>query len=183
MLLNSGVGEDSWESLGLQGDPTTPSLRRSVLKFPWKAWCWSWNSNTLATWCEEPTYLKRPWKWSFEIFSIFWDWKWEEKGATEDEMVGWHQRLNGHGFGWTSGVGDGQGGLVCCSSWGRKESDMTEWLNWTECWIMTKIIFSQTNTSLNAFNTHTHAHTHTNACHILALESYLISSIPRHERT
>ena len=48
---------------------------------------------------------------------------------TEDEMVGWHHRLNGHGFGWTLGVGDGQGGLVCCSSWGCKESDMTERLN------------------------------------------------------
>ena len=59
------------------------------------------------------------------------DWGQEEKGMTEDEMVGWHHWLDGHGFGWTPGVGDGQGGLVCCSSWGRKESDMTE-LNWTE---------------------------------------------------
>ena len=50
----------------------------------------------------------------------------EEKGTTEDEMVGWYHRLNGHGFGWTPGVGDGQGGLACCSSWGRKESDTTE---------------------------------------------------------
>ena len=50
----------------------------------------------------------------------------EEKGTTEDEMVGWHHRLNGHGFGWIPGVGDGQGGLVCCSSWGHNESDMTE---------------------------------------------------------
>ena len=48
---------------------------------------------------------------------------------TEDEMVGWHLRLNGHGFGWTLGVCDGQGGLVCCSSWGHKESDTTEQLN------------------------------------------------------
>ena len=60
------------------------------------------------------------------------DWRQEEKGTTEDEMIGWHHRLNGHGFRWTPGVGDGQGGLVCCSSWGRKESDMTEWLNWSE---------------------------------------------------
>ena len=50
-------------------------------------------------------------------------------GMTEDEMVGWHHRLNGHGFGWTLGVGDGQGGLACCSSWGCKEADMTEQLN------------------------------------------------------
>ena len=60
------------------------------------------------------------------------DWGQEEKGTTEDEMVGWHHRLDGHGFGWTPGVGDGQGGLACCSSWGHKESDMTERLKWTE---------------------------------------------------
>ena len=60
------------------------------------------------------------------------DWGQEEKGTTEDEMVGWQHRLNGHEFGWTPGVGDGQGGLVCCGSWGRKESDTTEWLNWTK---------------------------------------------------
>ena len=51
---------------------------------------------------------------------------------TEHEVVGWHHQLNGHGFGWTLGVSDGQGGLVCCGSWGRKESDMTERLNSTE---------------------------------------------------
>ena len=59
------------------------------------------------------------------------DWG-QETGTTEDEMVGWHHWLNGHGFGWTAGVGDGQGGLACCHSWGRKESDTTEQLNWTE---------------------------------------------------
>ena len=51
------------------------------------------------------------------------------EGMTEDEMAGWHHRLNGHGFGWTPGVGDGQGGLACCGSWGHKESDTTERLN------------------------------------------------------
>ena len=60
------------------------------------------------------------------------DWGQEEKGMTEDEMVGWHHWLNGHGFGWTSEAGDGQRGLVCSSSWGRKESDTTEQLNWTK---------------------------------------------------
>ena len=54
------------------------------------------------------------------------DWGQEEKGTTEDEMAGWHHRLNGRGFGWTPGVGDGQGGLACCDSWCCKESDMTE---------------------------------------------------------
>ena len=58
------------------------------------------------------------------------DWGQEEKGMTEDEMVGWHHWLSGHGFGWTPGVGDGQGGLACCDSWGCEESNMTEWLNW-----------------------------------------------------
>ena len=62
------------------------------------------------------------------------DWGQEEKGMTADEMVGWHHRLNGHGFGWTPGVGVGQGGMACGGLWGRKESDMTERLNWTDYW-------------------------------------------------
>ena len=57
------------------------------------------------------------------------DWGQEEKGTTEDEMAGWYHRLDGLEFEWTPGVGDGQGGLACCNSWGHKESDMTEWLN------------------------------------------------------
>ena len=60
------------------------------------------------------------------------DWGQEEKGTAEDEMAGWHHRLNGRESQWTLGVGDGQGGLGCCDSWGCKESDMTERLNWTE---------------------------------------------------
>ena len=60
------------------------------------------------------------------------DWGQEEKRMTEDEMVEWHHRINGHGFGWTLGVGDRQGGLVCCSPWGCKELDTTGWSNWTE---------------------------------------------------
>ena len=65
------------------------------------------------------------------------DWGQEEKGMTEDDMVSWHHQLDGHEFGWTLGIGDGQGGLACCSSWGHKESDATE-LNWIwffEMWI------------------------------------------------
>ena len=58
------------------------------------------------------------------------DWSWEVKGTTEDEMVGWHHLLDGYEFEWALGVGDGQGSLACCSPWGRKKSDMTEWLNW-----------------------------------------------------
>ena len=122
MLLNWGVGEDSWESPGLQGDSTSPFWRRSALGFLWKEWCWS--SSTLATSCEELTHWKRPWCWE--------DWGQEEKGTTEGEMAGWHHWLDGREFEWTLGVGDGRGGLVCCDSWGRKESNMTEWLNWTD---------------------------------------------------
>ena len=57
------------------------------------------------------------------------DWGQEEKATTEDEMAGWHHRLDGHEFGQTPGVGGGQGGLACCDSWGRKELDTTERLN------------------------------------------------------
>ena len=63
MLLNYGVGEDSWESLGLQGDPTSPSQRKSVLNIHWKDWYWSWGSNTLPAGCKELTHLNRPWCW------------------------------------------------------------------------------------------------------------------------
>ena len=107
---------------------TARRSNQSILKEVNPGWslegCWSWNSNTLATSCEELTHLKRPWCWK--------DWGKEEKWMTEDEMVGWHHWLNGHEFVWTPGVGDGQGGLACCGSWGRKESNMTERLNWTE---------------------------------------------------
>ena len=60
------------------------------------------------------------------------DWTWEEKGTTEDEMVGWHHQLSGHEFKQTLGGGDGQGGLACCGSWHCEELDRTERLNWTE---------------------------------------------------
>ena len=60
------------------------------------------------------------------------DWGQEEKGTTEDEMAGWHHWLDGRESGWAPGVGDGQGGLACCDSWGRKELDTTEWLIWSE---------------------------------------------------
>ena len=97
--------------------------KQYVKSIHWKDWCWSWNSNTLGSWCEELTLWKD--------LDAGKDWGQEEKGTTEDEMVGWHHRHNGHGFGWTPGAGDGQGGPVCCGSWGCKESDMSDWLNWT----------------------------------------------------
>ena len=69
---------------------------------------------------------------SFEDSDARKDWRWQEKGTTEDEMAGWHHQLNGHVFELTPEVDDGQGGLACCSSWGHKESDKTERLNWPE---------------------------------------------------
>ena len=98
-------------------------LRKSVLNIHWKDWCWSWNSNPLATWCKELTPWKRPWCWERLKAS--------GEGMTEDKLVGWHHWLDGHEFEWAPGVGDGQEGLECCSPWGRKESDTTESLNWT----------------------------------------------------
>ena len=62
-------------------------------------------------------------------------WRQEEKGTTMDKMVGWHHRFDRHEFEQASGVGDGQGSLVCCSPWGRKELDMTELFNWTD-WVL-----------------------------------------------
>ena len=67
-------------------------------------------------------------------------WRQEEKGTTEDEMAGWHHQLNGHESEWTPGVGDGWEGLACCDSWGRKESDTTEWLNWTDVELLRKYV-------------------------------------------
>ena len=118
--LICGVGEDSWESLGLQGDLTSLPWRKSILNTHWKDWCWSWSSHTLVTWCEELSHWKEP--------DAGKDWR-QEKRATEDEMVGWHHRLNGHEFQQTLGDGEGQGSPVCCSPRGHKESDTIEWLN------------------------------------------------------
>ena len=120
--------------LGLQGDPTSPSWRKSVLNIHWKDWYWSWNSNTLATWWEELTHF-----WKHPDAGK--DWRQGEKEMTEDVMVGWHYRPDGHEFELAPGVGDGQGGLVCCGSWGCKESGMTEWLNWTELMGLDAMIF------------------------------------------
>ena len=120
MLLNCGVGEDSWESLGLQGDPTSPSKRKSVLNINWKDWYWSWSSNT----------DRKNWLIGKDSDTVK-DERQEEKGRTEDEMAGWHHWLDGCKSEWTPGDGDGQGGLACGDSWGRKESDTTERLHFT----------------------------------------------------
>ena len=129
LLLNCGLGENSWESLGLQGDPTSPFWRSSARGVLWKEY---------AT-AETPVLWPPPAKsWLIgKDCDAGRDWGQEEKGTTEDEMAGWHHWLDGHESEWTPGVGEGQGGLACCNSWGRKESDTSEQLNWTEClgWI------------------------------------------------
>ena len=124
MLLNCGVGEDSRESIGLQeiqpvhskGDQSWVLFGRNDAK-----------AETPVLW---PPHTKS-WLIGKDSDAVS-DWGQEEKGMTEDEMAGWHHQLNGPEFEWTLGVGDGQGGLECCNSWGRKESDTTEWLNWTD---------------------------------------------------
>ena len=114
MLLNCGVGEDSWESLGLQGDPTSQSYRKAALNIHWKDWWWSWNSNTLATWCKELTPWKRPWYWERlkvggERDDRGWDgwmasptqWAsvWVKSGSWDREA--WHATVHGVAKSWT----------------------------------------------------------------------------------
>ena len=126
-VLNCGVGEDSWESLGLQGDPTSPFWRRSILGVHWKDWCWSWNSNTLATSCEELTHWKRLWRgeglgargegddrgWDGWMASqTRWTWVW----------------LNSRGWWWT-----GWPGVLWFTGSQRVGHDWATELKWTEC--------------------------------------------------
>ena len=122
MLLNCGVAKDSWESLRLkeiqpvhsQGDQSWVFFGRNDAKV-----------ETPILW---PPHVN---SWLIGKDSDAGrDWGQKEKGTTEDEMARWHHRLNGHEFEWTPGVGDGLGGLACCNSWGRKESDTTEWLSY-----------------------------------------------------
>ena len=121
-LLNCGVGEDSWESLGLQGDPTSPGDQ---------SWVFFGRNDTKA----QTPVLWPPHAKSWLIgkdSDAGRDWGQEEKGITEDEMDGWHHQLYGREFEGTPGAGDGQGGLVCWDSWGRKESDTTDRLIWSD---------------------------------------------------
>ena len=125
MLLNCGVGGDSWESLGQQGDqPVHPKGNQSCIFI-------------------EVLMLKLKFQYFVHVMrrtdslektlrlKIEKDWRLEEKGMTENGIVGWHHWLHGHKFEQAPGVGDGQGSLACCSPWDLKESDMTE-LNWTD---------------------------------------------------
>ena len=96
------------------------SILREISPGYWRDWCWSWNFNTLATWCEELTHWKRP--WCLETLKV------RGQGTTEDEMVGCHRWLGKHEFEQALGVGDGQGSLACWSPWGHKEPGTTKWL-------------------------------------------------------
>ena len=125
MLLNCGVEEDSWESLGQQGDPTSQFWRKSVLNVHWKEWCWSWNSNTLATWCEEPNYWKRPW-YSDRL-----------KAGREGDDRGWDGWMasltNGHEFHRLQELGrTGKPGALQSIGAQRAGHNWATELNWTD---------------------------------------------------
>ena len=136
----------SSESLGLQGDPTSPSWRRSVLGAHWKDWCWSWNSNTLATVCEELTQWKKPWCW-------------EELGAGgEGDDRGWDGWMasptrwtwvwvNSRSWWWT-----GRPGLLWFTGSQRVGHDWATELNWTELSLLDELIFSSTKISFSVFS-------------------------------
>ena len=111
MLSTHGAGEDSWEFLGLHGDQTSQSKSNSTLIIHWKDWCWSWNSSTLASWCEESTHWKRPWCWG------------KVKAKGEEGNRAWDCLIASQTQ-WTDS--EGQGNLACCCPWGHKESDTTE---------------------------------------------------------
>ena len=136
MLLKCGAGEDSWESLGLQGDPTRPFWRRSTLVVLWRN---DAKAETPVLW---PRHVK---SWLIGKDSDAGrDWGQEEKGMTEEEVAGWHHQLDGREFEWTPGVGDGQGGVVCtihgvtkCRTW---LSQWTELKWWRELFIYNCIL-------------------------------------------
>ena len=122
MLLNC----DSWESLGLQGDPTSPSWRRSVLGVHWKDWCWSWNSITFATSCEELTHWKRPWCWE----------RLRAGGEGDDRgWDGWMASLTRWPWVWVNSGSwwwTGRPGVLQSMGSQRVRRDWVTELNWTE---------------------------------------------------
>ena len=133
--------EDSWESLGLQGDPTSPFYRRSALGVLWKEWCWSWNSSTFATSCEELTHWKRLWCWeglgargegdnrgwdSWMTSPTQWTWVWVNSGSwwwTSRPGVLWFMGSQRVRHNWATEL---NWVLAGYSPWGQKESNTTE---------------------------------------------------------
>ena len=116
-----------WRRL-FRGPWTAKRSNQSILKeinpnIHWKDWSWNWSTNILATWCKKLTHWKRPWCWP-----RLRPWCWQEKEATENEMIGWHHRLNGYEFDQTLGdseVSCRSCSLVCCSLWACQDWDMT----------------------------------------------------------
>ena len=118
MLLNCGVGEDSWESLGLQGDPISKPKGNQSGIFIWR------------TDAEAPIFWPSDENWfTGKDLDVSQDWEQYEKETTEDEMVRWYHWLNGYESEQAPGIGDGQQSLTCCSPWDHKELDTTEWSN------------------------------------------------------
>ena len=119
--FRNAVLEKTLESpLGQQGSQISQSYRKSTLNIHWMDWCWSWSSVLWPSDVKSRLIGKDPDAGKERR---------QEKGTTENEIIGWHHQLSGHKFEQTSGDGEGQGSLVCCSPWGHKESDTTEWLN------------------------------------------------------
>ena len=122
MLLNCGVGADPWESLGLQGDSTSPFWGRSALNIHWKDWCWSWNSNSLATSCEELTHWKRPWCWE----RLKWGGEGDDRG-----WDGWMASPTQWAWVW---VNSGSWWWTAILGSQRVRHNWTTEMNWIECW-------------------------------------------------
>ena len=132
MLLNCDAGEDSWESLGQQGDQRS---KESKPVNPKGNPSWILTERTDAE-AEAPVlWLCDMKNWLIGNAGMLGKIESSRRGVvTEDEMVGWHHQPDEHEFEQALGVGDGRGNLVCCSPWGCKELDTTEWLNWTYHW-------------------------------------------------
>ena len=124
MLLNCDAEEESRESLGLQGVPTSPSYRKSVLNIHWKDWSWSWNSNPLATLCEELTHMKRPWCWErLKVEGEGDDRRWDDWMASRTQST-WVW-VNSRDWWWT-----GRPGLLQSMRLHRVRLDWATELNW-----------------------------------------------------
>ena len=144
MALNCVVGEDSWEFLGLQGDQTSQSQRKSILNIHWKDWCWSWSSNTSATWCKEPTHWKTPWCW--ERLK-------EGKEGDNRRWAGWMASpTQWHEFVQSLGDSEGQRSLACYSPWGGRVGQDLATTQWQHCRWLWRIIFSLFNVFFHCFS-------------------------------
>ena len=127
MLCTVQVSGTGWVQLGVKSHKDTVSIFKELIV----SWGAEYERKIEEECASLPSFLATQ---HHLLAIILEDWR-QEKGKTEDETVGWHHWFNGHEFEQAPGVGDGQGSLACCSPWGRRESDMTEQLNWTLCYI------------------------------------------------